>query len=706
MMKKLRVFTTLVAVMSLGAFLTVAGQTPPSELKSFTVSAPDTVVQGEPFDVTYTLVAKTWDAGVPRQVKKNGCSLDDIGYAMKEEYPYPQLRLTASCVTSRCGDVELPCLSMQISQKDVFSSAKTVYVKPNPAYGEEMTAAHEWILKQGQHTDSLCLRLSYTDGDFYVFHDKEHSCFCIVAKRDVWPLVGQPVLAYSRECFIKGASDMNYSWLVEPFRRQIEELKGREGATERAAAQPYSPRKQFQQPLLGDLRWNQKEPYNYYSPTRNGKKLIVGCVPLALAMTMNYYQWPECGRSHVYYQPDENLYQMDFSKCMPQWATYQTSYQRNDTLQVANLSKLLTSLGVSIDAKYDDSGTSASISNLKHVLCNNLRYSGKINYYRGLAADTMISYLYRELDEQRPCIVSSGGHAFVCDGYQDEFLHFNLGWGGHYTGYYRLRLGKSQPAPDAFLVKAVVGGIEPQREEATAKEVELKKAGTLADLLTEDEKMNLTALTIKGPVNSADIRLLRKMAGAVEELSFDTWRGGALRELDLSKATIVDDDEAYYTRKATGKRFRTFQNIDSHGDVFNQRKYTFDFESMTESDWKEFKHVMGERYEDMYYSRTEDNKYWANYTCTKNVIGKYMFSDCTSLHGIILPEKTTKIDTYAFMGCECLQQIRLPKSTKEAGQTPFMRCVSLEQVEVPRGFMPKGKMCERCSPALSKLKVY
>ena len=704
-MRKFRFSPTFLAMIFAVFSLTVAGQTPSAILKSFTASAPDTVVQGEPFDVTYTLVAKTWDKGVPCLMGKNGFTVGDLRYEMKEGTPYHQLHLTAPCVTSRSGNVALPCLSMKIHQETVVSAVRNVFVKPNPIYGAEMTVANEWLLDKGQHSDSLCLKLSCTDKFFYVFHDVENGCFCIVAKKDVWPLVGQPVLAYSRECSIRGTGDMNYGWIVEPFRRQIEELQKTAVPTS-PTAQPYTPRQHAQQPLLGNLRWNQNEPYNYYSPTRNGKRLIVGCVPLALAMAMNYYQWPERGQSHVYYQPDENLYRMDFSQCTPQWETYRTSYHRNDTLQVANLSKLLTSLGVSVDAKYDDGRTSASLSNLKHVLCNNLRYSGKIAHYRGLAADKMLSYLYRELDEQRPCIVSSGGHAFICDGYQDDFLHFNFGWSGHYTGYYRLKLGATQPAADAFMLKAVVGGIEPQREEPKSKEVEMKKAGMLADLLSEDEKMNLTALSVKGPINSTDIRLLRKMAGAVGELSFDTWQSGALRELDLSKATIVNDKEAYLTQKAMGKRFRTYQTVDSQGNVSGQRKYTFDFENMTESDWKEFKRVMGERYEDVYYTRTDDNKYWANYTCNKNEIGKYMFSDCSSLHGIILPEKTTKVDSYAFMGCECLQQIRLPQSVEEAGQTPFMNCVSLEKVEVPRGFIPKGKMCERCSPALSKLKIY
>ena len=33
---------------------------------------------------------------------------------------------------------------------------------------------------------------------------------------------------------------------------------------------------------------------------------------------------------------------------------------------------------------------------------------------------------------------SAGGHAFVCDGYQEDYFHFNFGWGGSQDGYYTL----------------------------------------------------------------------------------------------------------------------------------------------------------------------------------------------------------------------------------------------------------------------------
>lgn len=51
--------------------------------------------------------------------------------------------------------------------------------------------------------------------------------------------------------------------------------------------------------------------------------------------------------------------------------------------------------------------------------------------------------IYDNLSTVGPVLYSGygpmgGGHAFVCDGYQDGYYHFNWGWGGHYDGWFKL----------------------------------------------------------------------------------------------------------------------------------------------------------------------------------------------------------------------------------------------------------------------------
>ena len=229
----------------------------------------------------------------------------------------------------------------------------------------------------------------------------------------------------------------------------------------------------------------------------------------------------------------------------------------------------------------------------------------------------------------------------------------------------------------------------------------LNVAGTLEQLLSDDEKGSVTHLTVSGPLNSKDIRLLRKMAGANDEgVSNDGWTGGALRELNLSNAVIVSDKEPYLTEKASG----TWRH--SETSLYGSKSSFYNFDTMDEKKWREFKGEIGTKHEGMFYTRTDDNKYWVSYFCTKNVVGKRMFKQCTSLYRVILPEKVTKIDSYAFLDCWSLQKMRIPENVKETGEKPFCRCLSLESVEAPKKMVSTTVMCEECSPALKQVTRY
>ncbi len=145
--------------------------------------------------------------------------------------------------------------------------------------------------------------------------------------------------------------------------------------------------------------------------------------------------------------------------------------------------------------------------------------------------------------------------------------------------------------------------------------------------------------------------------------------------------------------------------MNEFGEKFDIKTHTYNFETMTETEWNLFRNNVGVKFEDVFYTRTDDNRYWANYICNKDVIGAYMFADCSSLHSIILPETIKKIDSYAFMRCASIQKIRLPECITETGKTPFMSCTSMETIEIPHNFIPKSALYEKCSPAISIKKI-
>lgn len=94
--------------------------------------------------------------------------------------------------------------------------------------------------------------------------------------------------------------------------------------------------------------------------------------------------------------------------------------------------------------------------------------------------------------------------------------------------------------------------------------VKIKKPGTLGKLLTAEQQDSCKSLIIEGKINSADIKVLRRMAGYKEE-GFNT---GQLEVLDLRKCEIktdknpfmeLDTEKEYLTGAAMPKK-----SIDRH----------------------------------------------------------------------------------------------------------------------------------------------
>lgn len=670
-------------------------QTADAPVQSFIAIAPDTVEQGVPFVVNYQLRARYWGAG-GHALEGNGFALQDVSYSQQQQQPYSQLMARAVYVTSSCGLMQLPGMTLPIDGKPVYSTPRKVFIKPNSQYGRELTYAHNWLLKNGQHPDSLCLRLAADDHGFLLFQDEQHSCFCIMAKRDVWALTGLPVLAYSTDGHINLQKDIdNYNNIMAPYRQQIAAMQRSAGQEVEARALKYSTRHDAVGPLLGGLSWGQSSPYNRRSPLLpDGQKAIIGCVPLAVTMVMQYHQWPDHPHSHSYYTPDGKIYKVDFTGREPHWSTYKEQYEENEGALADDLSQILVMTGAALNAQYGSEATSTTMAHIKHVMCNNMRYSGRLTRYDELSDDDLVSLLYRELDNQRPCLVSTGNHAFICDGYKGSFFHFNLGWHGLYNGYYRLQLGDyAQPAgsKSMLLLKHVIAGIEPQRDEVS-RHVVLQQPGTLASQLSDEEKQTVTSLTISGPLNSTDIMLLRRMAGAVAN-PFDGLAGGSLRTLDMQRATIEADATPYMQRDASRWTWTRWESV---GGVTNTQQFTFGH--ITPAQWEVIRAEAETNNDGMFFSRTDDDRYLVNLTLQQHVIGKYMFEGCTSLHTLLLPAATRKIDDYAFRECASLQTLRLPSTCREAGQKPFSYCLSLETLEAPQSFAAKDDLYEECCP--------
>ena len=73
-------------------------------------------------------------------------------------------------------------------------------------------------------------------------------------------------------------------------------------------------------------------------------------------------------------------------------------------------------------------------------------------------------------------------------------------------------------------------------------------------------------------------------------------------------------------------------------------------------------------------------------------IGRYAFSDCTSLKSIIIPESVTNIKDSAFFRCSALKNITIPEGVISIGDATFSGCSSLESITIPESVTNIGQL--------------
>lgn len=215
--------------------------------------------------------------------------------------------------------------------------------------------------------------------------------------------------------------------------------------------------------LLGDISWNQMEPYNAMCPIKNEERTPVGCVATAMGMVMKYWNWPSQGvgsYTHTsYWNGGFPNITINFANQTYDWgAIPDVGTQEND-----ELAKLLYHLGVSLRMQWDNEG-SGSTTSCSLPLTQYFKYSAQSRDRASLSDAVWISLLKTEIDANRPIIYdgfanvggSYSGHAWVCDGYQErtegDFFHMNWGWGPYG--------GNNFCALDNLISSATTGGEE------------------------------------------------------------------------------------------------------------------------------------------------------------------------------------------------------------------------------------------------------
>lgn len=203
-------------------------------------------------------------------------------------------------------------------------------------------------------------------------------------------------------------------------------------------------------PLI-NLNWNQDYPYNYYCPTHNygpGGHVYAGCAADAMAMMMKYWNWPDHGEGTYSYKPEGFPTQSaDFENTYYEWDNMPASiYSGSPIAYIQAIARLMSHCGISIDMQYNYNGSGAFSEDVPGAIANHFRYTNyayldyRDNYTKTQWEDLLIA----SLDQGIPMYyaatdASQGGHAFVCDGYNDNrYFRFNWGWSGTGNNFFAI----------------------------------------------------------------------------------------------------------------------------------------------------------------------------------------------------------------------------------------------------------------------------
>ena len=180
--------------------------------------------------------------------------------------------------------------------------------------------------------------------------------------------------------------------------------------------------------------------------------------------------------------------------------------------------------------------------------------------------------------------------------------------------------------------------------------VHVETAGTLPALIAEEQKYEITNLTLTGNLNGTDIGYIREMAG--RNVTGQS-TSGKLSILNLADANIVSGGDYYYS-------------------YYGNEYYTKNNE-------------IGSRffgYDNKLTSVTIPN--------SVTLIGKDAFSACPELTSVTIPNSVTSIEEWAFWECSGLTEITIPNSVTEIRMGVFGCCLGLTEITIPNSVTEIG----------------
>lgn len=410
----------------------------------FHIQKPARIIQGVPFTLTYVLEAPQWD----------NYNEPDFGTITENERTfnicessipgYYGLQCVHRVTANRNGRIPVPSCSFEVGDKRIYSDPDTLFVEQNPEFGQEAEAAYKFFTSKGIDVSELALEVSHKTQDMILLHDVSKHYFALVARKKYWPYIDNKVLVYSTEngLLLQPGDNSIFDDVFLRYSRQLHSLQDKSTQVKHTSS---STANIHVQPLLGCVRWGQNTPYNVKCPQLNNHPTMVGCVAVAISQLLHYYGKPDhIGTSPVY---------------TPAWSSMNCTYSKDEGCY--DVSGLMYAVGTALNAKYGSVQTSIDLNRLRDAMCQDFGYSSSFKENGAMSLQQQLDIIRTEIQSKRPCIISDFNHAFICDGIDGNYLHFNLGWNGLCNGYYLPLISSTNLNPSTEGFVKIISGIQP-----------------------------------------------------------------------------------------------------------------------------------------------------------------------------------------------------------------------------------------------------
>ena len=399
------------------------------------------------------------------------------------------------------------------------------------------------------------------DPAYYVIENGTNKGYTIVSADDRLP----EIVGYAKQGnYTEDTLPEAYVEFITAYQKFVEEVKAGNPHALRTAAEAKALRESASYtqptvaPLLGNIQWNQGDPYNRMCPEYDGvNKAVTGCVATAMAQVMGYWKYPSQLQADIpgYTTGTYNINvpgiskdtdgTYDWDNILPQY----NSGNFNDD-QANAVAKLMHHCGVAVQMNYGpSSGAFVNPERLSKYFGYDKDFMVKVRResYSMQEWNTLID---NELIAKRPVLYSgqssSSGHQFVCDGSDGKGLyHINWGWGGYQDGYFDITILNpakggigSGNAPDGYNQGSdMIIGIMPDNGQEDIPLVTLKPI--YATGISTDTKITITQDTRTSATDNFKIEFYNYFTNRAPK-KFSGYCGWGIKAADGSMKLITN----------------------------------------------------------------------------------------------------------------------------------------------------------------------